>query len=107
MTGPGTARQEWREFRAALGELWRELRADPQPLPVLYLDCDGCGREHQCRNARLTRVGRHGPSRGGEGPRAGGESGRFRWPVALEVLIVLEGFLELVFEDDDPAGGFQ
>ncbi|GLW35663.1 hypothetical protein Areg01_85980 [Actinoplanes regularis] len=54
MTGPGTARQEWREFRAALGELWRELRADPQPLPVLYLDCDGCGREHQCRNARLT-----------------------------------------------------
>ncbi|SNT15195.1 hypothetical protein SAMN06264365_14620, partial [Actinoplanes regularis] len=27
--------------------------------------------------------------------------------MALEVLIVLEGFLELVFEDDDPAGGFQ
>ncbi|MFI7214514.1 hypothetical protein ACIBP4_25310 [Micromonospora maritima] len=25
-------------------DLWRELRAGPQPLPVLYLACDGCGQ---------------------------------------------------------------
>ena len=43
-SGSGTARSEWREFLAALGELVREFRSDPQPLPVLYLRCDGCGQ---------------------------------------------------------------
>jgi hypothetical protein len=42
VTGPAPARSEWREFLAALRELAREMRADPQPLPVLYLRCDGC-----------------------------------------------------------------
>lgn len=34
----------WREFRQLLAEFWREMRSPPQPLPVLYLRCDGCGQ---------------------------------------------------------------
>ena len=43
-----SAWQQFREFLAELREfaveIWREQRADPQPLPVLYLVCDGCGQ---------------------------------------------------------------
>lgn len=34
----------WRLTRELSVAFWREMRAGPQPLPVLYIACDGCGQ---------------------------------------------------------------
>ena len=34
----------WRLARELAIAFWREMRAGPQPLPVLYIACDGCGQ---------------------------------------------------------------
>ncbi|MDG4751588.1 hypothetical protein O7630_11605 [Micromonospora sp. WMMD718] len=44
MTPRETEPAGWRLARELARSLWRELRAGPQPLPVLYLACDGCGQ---------------------------------------------------------------
>jgi hypothetical protein len=42
--GPGDVEPTgWRLVRDLVTEFWREMRAGAQPLPVLYLLCDGCG----------------------------------------------------------------
>ncbi|GAA2074502.1 hypothetical protein [Actinomadura alba] len=44
-TSPGAVDPTgWREVRDLTVAFWREMRAGPQPLPVLYLLCDGCGQ---------------------------------------------------------------
>ena len=42
-----------------------------------------------------------------DGRQRPGGSGAVRLRPALVILVVAQGFFELVFEDDDPAGGFQ
>lgn len=44
MTRGETEPAGWRLARDLTVDLWRELRAGPQPLSVLYLACDGCGQ---------------------------------------------------------------
>ncbi len=44
MTAGETQPAGWRLARELAVDLWRELRAGPHPLPVLYLACDGCGQ---------------------------------------------------------------
>ncbi|MBC8989594.1 hypothetical protein ACIODS_16870 [Micromonospora chalcea] len=44
MTTRKTESAGWPLARELARDLWCELRAGPQPLPVLYLACDGCGQ---------------------------------------------------------------
>lgn len=44
-TEPGEVEPtRWRLARELAVAIWREMRAGPQPLPVLYIACDGCGQ---------------------------------------------------------------